>query len=100
MGCNPRDQDHQTDPQHEDIKIFRAERGLDTLARGDGAKLPWGHMADQHSIDKHVGPRPSIDLPGLALRFLALFTKTPPCSQTPSGGYNDQTITFVFSIES
>ena len=58
MGCNPTDQDHQTDPQHEE-------------------KVPWGNLADEHGIDKHVSPRPSIDLPGVALRFLALFTIDP-----------------------
>ena len=36
-----------------------------------------GHLADQHGVDKHVSPRPSIDLPGVALRFLALFTTDP-----------------------
>ena len=36
-----------------------------------------GNLADQHGIDKHVSPRPSIDLPGVALRFLSLFTIDP-----------------------
>ena len=34
-----------------------------SAASGEGAKLPCGHLADQHGIDKHVSPRPSIDLP-------------------------------------
>ena len=48
-----------------------------SAAWGEGAKLPWGHLADQRGIDKHVSRRPSIDLPGVALRFLALFTIDP-----------------------
>ena len=40
-------------------------------------KLPWGHLTDQHGIDRHVSPRPSIDLPGVSLRLLALFTIDP-----------------------
>ena len=40
-----------------------------------------GYSTDQHGIDKHVSPRPSIDLhnetPGAALRFLSLFTIDP-----------------------
>ena len=66
MGCNPTDQDHQTDPQHEE-KVPKCSFNL----------LAWGHLADQHGIDKYVSPRPSIDLPGVALRFLALFTIDP-----------------------
>ena len=61
MGCNPTDQDHQTDPQHE----------------GKVPSYHGGHLADEHGIDKHGSPRPSIDLPGVALRFLALFTIDP-----------------------
>ena len=65
MGCNPTDQDHQTDPQHEE-KVPSYHRGI------------WGN---QHGIDKHVSHRLSIDLqnekPSVALRFLALFAIDP-----------------------
>ena len=65
MGCNPTDQDQQTDPQHEE-KVPSYHRGI------------WGN---QHGIDKHVSLWLSIDLqnekPGVALRFLALFTIDP-----------------------
>ena len=89
MGCNPTDQDHQTDPQHEE-KVPSYHRGI------------WG---DKHGIDKHVSLWLSIDLqnekPGVALRFLGTFHyRPPPCSQTHSGGYNNQKITFVISIDS
>ena len=67
MGCNPTDQDHQTDPpQHEE-------------------KVPSYHIGafggSTRYIDKHVSHWLSIDLqnekPGVALRFLALFAIDP-----------------------
>ena len=63
MGYNPTDQ---TDPQHEE-KVPSYHRGI------------WG--INTVLISKHVSLRLSIDLqnekPGVALRFLALFTIDP-----------------------
>ena len=58
MGCNSTDQDHQTDPQHEE-KVSSYHGGI------------W------RINTVLISPRPSIDLPGVALRLLALFTIDP-----------------------
>ena len=62
--------------QWDAIPQIRIIRLIRTTRRRCQATI-WGHLADQHGIDKHVSPRPSIDLPGVALRFLALFTIDP-----------------------
>ena len=82
------------------IPQFRIIRLVRSMRRR--ARLPQGHLGDQHGIDKQGDPRLRIDLqnakPGVALRaFAHFYLYTPPCSQTHS---NNQKITFDISMES